>query len=332
MRKCWLIFIFTATSAISSSQTRERMTREAYFERYRQLAISEMRRSGVPASITLAQGALESGDGNSRLARQANNHFGIKCHNDWKGKKIFHDDDAKDECFRIYDSAEDSYRDHSDYLRNKERYAFLFSLDSRDYKGWARGLKKAGYATSPTYADALIKIIEEHELYRYDDTEAQHPRRKARRLPDADKGFQREILVNNRVKYIIVRSGDTFDSLTAELDKLHWELEIYNDASASDTLAEGDRVYLQPKRNRASAGNNEHRLADGETIYEVSQFYAVKLEKLYWMNRIKPGTQPPAGTVLQLRKPVKPLESTMLKEKLADPADEEEIRIDLNLE
>lgn len=332
MRKCWLIFLFAASSAISSSQSRERMTREAYFIKYRQLAISEMLRSGVPASITLAQGALESGDGNSRLARQANNHFGIKCHNDWKGKKIFHDDDAKDECFRKYDSAEESYRDHSDYLRNKERYAFLFTLDSDDYKEWARGLKKAGYATSPTYAEALIKIIEEHELYRYDDTKAHHSPRRDRRLPDEDEGFHREILVNNRVKYIIARSGDTYDSLTAELDKLHWELEIYNDASASDTLHEGDRVYLQPKRNRASAGHNQHILAEGETLYDVSQRYALKLERLYWMNRIKPGTKLPAGTVLQLRKPVKPTEKTMLKEKLADPVEEDEIRIDLNLD
>ena len=140
-----------------------------------------MQRSGVPASITLAQGALESGDGNSRLARNGNNHFGIKCHNDWTGKKIYEDDDSKNECFRKYPTVEDSYRDHSDYLRSKSRYAFLFELSVTDYKGWARGLKKAGYATSPTYAEALIKIIEEHNLNLYDrmNAYAEKPAQKA---------------------------------------------------------------------------------------------------------------------------------------------------------
>lgn len=144
---------------LAFSQSSDRMTRAEYFEAYKDMAIDEMHRSGVPASITLAQGALESGDGNSSLAKRANNHFGIKCHEDWNGKKVYQDDDSKNECFRKYPSVEDSYRDHSDYLKAKSRYDFLFELNITDYKGWAKGLKKAGYATSPSYAESLIRII-----------------------------------------------------------------------------------------------------------------------------------------------------------------------------
>ncbi len=157
MRRSLLLVLLNLLLCTSWSQTGGKMTRYQYFEKFHEMAVEEMNRSGVPASITLAQGALESADGNSSLAREANNHFGIKCHEDWTGKKVYQDDDSKDECFRKYYSVEDSYRDHSDYLKAKSRYAFLFELELTDYKGWARGLKKAGYATSPTYADRLIK-------------------------------------------------------------------------------------------------------------------------------------------------------------------------------
>jgi flagellum-specific peptidoglycan hydrolase FlgJ len=186
------------------------MSRSEYFETFREMAVHEMHRSGVPASITLAQGALESGDGNSTLARSANNHFGIKCHNDWNGRKIYYDDDAKNECFRKYPSVEDSYRDHSDYLREKQRYAFLFELDPLDYKGWARGLKKAGYATNPSYASKLIEIIDEYDLHRYDrmgDIAQVHHRRPPR---PASHIATRTILEKNRVKYVLALPGDTY--------------------------------------------------------------------------------------------------------------------------
>src|SRR5512133_2598751 len=176
MRKGFFICFLVLNASFSMAQYPERMTRALYFETYREIAIREMNRSGVPASITLAQGALESGDGNSRLAKSANNHFGIKCHDDWNGKTIREDDDSRNECFRKYPSVDESYKDHSDYLRSKTRYAFLFDLKVTDYKGWARGLKKAGYATNPSYAESLIKIIEDYNLGMYDRMTAEPER------------------------------------------------------------------------------------------------------------------------------------------------------------
>ena len=139
-----------------------------YIDKYKDIAMTEMVKYKIPASITLAQGILESGNGQSKLAKQGNNHFGIKCHSDWKGKTMRMDDDAPNECFRVYDNAEESYRDHSKFLKNGQRYAFLFDLEITDYKGWARGLKKAGYATLPTYANVLINYIETYDLQQYD--------------------------------------------------------------------------------------------------------------------------------------------------------------------
>jgi LysM repeat protein len=309
------------------AQYSEKMTRPLYFDTYKDIAIREMQRSGVPASITLAQGALESADGNSRLARNGNNHFGIKCHNDWNGKKIFEDDDARNECFRKYPSAEDSYRDHSDYLRSKSRYAFLFDLNMTDYKAWARGLKKAGYATNSNYAESLIRIIEEHNLSLYDRMVATPlAPEKARREPVV---ATRAVLEKNRVKYILAKRGETFESVTLELGKLSWELLQYNDVREADSLAQGQVVYIQPKRNKAEAGKNVHIVKEGETMYTISQLYAVKLDRLYLMNNMNPGTRPSAGTVLQLRKPVK---KTLAKPKNItrpeDSGDEEEIRIE----
>jgi LysM repeat protein len=311
------------------------MTRLQYFEKFHDMAIDEMHRSGVPASITLAQGALESGDGNSSLAREANNHFGIKCHDDWTGRKVYQDDDSRDECFRKYPSVEDSYRDHTDYLKSKSRYAFLFELKLTDYKGWARGLKKAGYATSPSYADRLIKIIEDFGLSRYDDMvipEAQE-HRKSRHTNE--KVNMREVLETNRVKYVRAVPGDTYGTITKELGKLDWEIPEYNDAAAGDSIVPGQVVYIQPKRNRAQPGNKEHVFKTGETMRMVSQLYAIKLERLYKLNNLKPGTQPETGTKLQLRKALKTVtdkKETDSKEKVRGGNEEEDIKIDLNLE
>jgi flagellum-specific peptidoglycan hydrolase FlgJ len=143
---------------------------ESYIERFKNIAISEMNGSGIPASITLAQGILESGNGNSRLAKEANNHFGIKCSTEWKGETILQDDDNKDDCFRVYQSPEESFRDHTEFLKRK-RYAPLFELDKNDYRGWANGLKTAGYATNPRYAELLISLVERYELSRFDRIE-----------------------------------------------------------------------------------------------------------------------------------------------------------------
>ena len=316
----------------SIAQSSGRMTRLEYFERFAGMAVHEMHRSGVPASITLAQGALESGDGNSTLAINANNHFGIKCHEDWTGKKTYQDDDARNECFRKYPSVEDSYSDHSDYLKAKQRYAFLFELDITDYKGWARGLKKAGYATSPTYADALIKIIEDFDLHRYDKMDAvKTAAQPSARHHKVQTG--REISEINRVKYIRAMAGDTYESLTIALGKTDRELTAYNDARNSDSLAAGDVVYIQPKRNKAATGKNNHTVKEGESLRVISQTYALKLESLRILNRIAPGNEPMAGTVLQLRKALSaPAQAGKTREMISGGDEEDEIKVDLNLD
>jgi LysM repeat protein len=283
-------------------------TREEYIEMYSRLAVDEMIRSGIPASITLAQGCLESDNGNSTLATRGNNHFGIKCHG-WKGKKIIHDDDKRNECFRKYKSAGESYTDHTDFLMNSPRYSFLFELEQTDYKGWAKGLKKAGYATSPKYADMLVRIIEENGLDRFDTGE---------RLPggglpagpgelaDVDdfeiEVGRRRILVRNRINYIIVKEGDTYQGLNRELDLLPFELAKYNEIPRDSKLEKGQVLYLQPKRRKASVEFRFHTVEEGETMYQISQMYGIKLKKLLQKNLMQPGEEPEAGDILHLRK------------------------------
>ncbi|HEX6915029.1 MAG TPA: glucosaminidase domain-containing protein, partial [Chitinophagaceae bacterium] len=163
MKKIFAVLVFCLV--VSGAFAQDKV--EEYIRTYQELAIKEMLRTGVPAAITLAQGILESQSGESDLARKSNNHFGIKCKNDWTGATVYHDDDARGECFRSYDNAEQSYRDHSDFLKSRPHYTFLFSLDPTDFEGWAKGLKKAGYATSPTYADRLIGLIRRYNLQEY---------------------------------------------------------------------------------------------------------------------------------------------------------------------
>ena len=289
-----------------SAQVSKKMTREEYIKKYEDYAVKEMERTGIPASITLAQGILESGNGNSRLAVKANNHFGIKCH-DWNGRNIRHDDDSKNECFRRYRSSYESYRDHSDFLLSKSRYAFLFELDPKDYKQWAIGLKKAGYATSPTYAEALIKIIEENQLYLL-DTGVKVPRPNdylaKGNVPVSKKGTH-EIFENNRIKYIIVKDNDSFGSLTAELDLLPWQLPEYNELTDDSQLAAGQVLYIQPKRNKAEAGKKIHIVKKGETMHGISQQYGIKLARLYSRNQMTEGSEPVPGQEISLRGRIK---------------------------
>ncbi|MFO7656329.1 MAG: glucosaminidase domain-containing protein [Bacteroidales bacterium] len=308
-RKSLLFLILTCTAISLTAQT-GKLTREEYIKKYQYLAIKEMGRTGIPASITMAQGLLESGNGNSRLAVKANNHFGIKCH-DWSGKKVRHDDDASRECFRKYSSVEESYRDHSDFLTSKSRYAALFDIPSTDYKGWAKGLKKAGYATSPTYAEALIRIVEENRLYLLDqgvdipDKKDVIAKKSERSKEEGLKGSSREILENNRVKYIVARTSDTYQGITQELEMLPWQLAKYNELEQDFEIKEGQVVYIQPKRTNANAVKTVHIVAEGETMYSISQKYAIRLDRLYARNIITPGTEPTPGTVLSLRGKIK---------------------------
>ena len=169
-KKAIFALIFSAiVCSVADSWAQTRLTKEEYIDRYKEIAIDHMERYGIPASITMAQGILESDSGNSNLARRSNNHFGIKCKKDWKGAKVYHTDDAPNECFRKYDSVEDSYEDHAEFLDNSPRYDSLFAYPSNDYRSWARGLKAAGYATAPDYAQRLIKIIEDNKLFLLDN-------------------------------------------------------------------------------------------------------------------------------------------------------------------
>ncbi|MDR0714012.1 MAG: glucosaminidase domain-containing protein [Bacteroidales bacterium] len=294
------------------------MTTEVYIETYKTWAIAEMKRSGIPASITLAQGILESGNGNSRLAVEFKNHFGIKCHDTWKGDKAYHDDDQKGECFRHYKSAEESFRDHTDFLMSRSRYAFLFDYKPTDYTSWAKGLKKAGYATDSRYSQRLIELIEQYNLHRYDDAELSAKVGKNRQTDARSKTVDGKPGISvdnfsvhiekyvvkeiNRTEYIRAKAGDTYASLASMRDMMLWQLPKYNDAPASKELAEGEIVYLQPKRRRAARGRDTHRLREGETMHEVSQIYAVRLNRLYVLNHLEKGAEPKAGTLLNLRK------------------------------
>ncbi len=300
-RILFILLIFLTVTV--SAQVGRRMTRSEYIDTYKDLAMREMERTGIPASITLAQGAFESGNGNSTLARNANNHFGIKCH-DWTGKTFTHDDDIKNDCFRKYKSVEESFKDHSDFLKSHNRYAFLFNLKSDDYKAWANGLKEAGYATNPSYSQAIIKVIEDFELFKYD----QLVMCSAGKKTTGKKSFEstkyaggRKIFYNNRVKYVLAREGDNFSSLAEELDLFSWQLPKYNDLPEETVFKEGQMVYIQPKRNRAEAGKKVHIVKEGETLQSISQLYAIKADKLASRNLLNVTDTLKAGEELLLR-------------------------------
>lgn len=266
-----------------------------------------MHASGIPASITLAQGILESADGNSALAKYANNHFGIKCHG-WDGASFIQDDDEKNECFRKYESADASFNDHSEFLTGRSRYSDLFELELTDYEGWAHGLKAAGYATNPQYGYLLIAIIEDNELYQYDQLSTVDtwyiPEDDDIELPEELELVVRDIMVHpNDIDYIIASEGDTPYSLARDLDMWVSQIYKYNELSEGDILSPGDVIYLQPKRNKAQ--EDYHTVLEGETMYSISQKYGIKLEKLYDKNLMEYGTEPAVGQVLHLRKTIK---------------------------
>ncbi len=345
--------------AATANPTRSPQT--IYIEQFAGLAVAEMYRSGVPASITLAQGLLESRYGLSELAVKGNNHFGIKCHN-WNGGKMYHDDDRSGECFRMYESPEESFRDHSDFLRYRDRYKFLFDLEPTDYRGWAHGLKKAGYATDPAYPKKLIKLIEDYELHKYDSKpsswtyaeeadpekvasvgaksdepklsrreqrearKAERARRKAAKARPSDRpespnsieqakplsGKQREtfhfalsrqMYSLNGVPFVLSSEGETYSSIADSYNLFHKEILKFNDLAQEQTLYPGTIVYLQAKKKQAAAGLEKH-VVEGfnETLREISQRYAVKLEKLCEMNGMSADRILNDGEVIILRK------------------------------
>lgn len=263
-----------------------------YINQYKDIAIEQMHKYHIPASITLAQGLLESGAGKSELARTANNHFGIKCHS-WDGKRIYHDDDKKGECFRSYKNVRDSYEDHSIFLATGSRYAFLFKYSETDYVAWARGLKRAGYATSPTYADKLIDIIERYNLDQYDRIQqSSKPKVLNPHTP----------YIANDIVYIVARQGDTMQSIADEFGIAKRKLIIYNDLYRGYVPVKGDIIYLARKHRKARKPHTQHVVGDGESMYMISQRYAVRLNRLYKMNKATSDTYSPmVGDVVRLR-------------------------------
>lgn len=301
-------------------------TRQDYIDRWKVTALQNMFEHGIPASITLAQGILESGNGNSTLTLKANNHFGIKCHG-WDGPGYYMDDDKKDECFRVYANAEDSFSDHSDFLK-KNRYADLFNLKLTDYKGWAKGLKKAGYATNPEYAKRLIKIIEDNKLYKFDEysfneylalkskskyhqkedmtitEEAAPKKRYTGSTSDEDSELvftkgRRVLIHENKINYIVAKEGDDYSKIANDVNLGRWQVLKYNDLEKDDKIYKGDVIFIQPKHSRSKT--KSYTATKGDSWWSISQEYGIKLKKLLKKNNVEEGQKLKPGQKVKLR-------------------------------
>ena len=302
--KCILLILaFTYFNLAGAAD--DKISRSQYIDTWKDEAISQMAAYGIPASITLAQGILESGDGNSRLAKQANNHFGIKCHT-WTGKTIHKDDDKKNECFRKYNNARQSFQDHSEFLSKRGRYSFLFDLKPNDYKGWAKGLKTAGYATNPKYSSLLIALIEKNSLQQYDNmilaSKNASNTNNAFSLASLSKPKPRKHAIyihNNNIKYIKVKSEDTFYKISKEFGMHLGQIYKYNDLSDNNFIKEGDIIYLQPKRKKAKV--ESHKVKQSETLQDISQLYGIKLKSICKKNKLELETILQQGQILKLR-------------------------------
>lgn len=286
----FLLFIFFPI-VFFSQQIKK--SRKEYINEYSKAAVEQMAKYNIPASITLAQGILESGNGNSYLSSKGNNHFGIKCHKSWTGKKMYLDDDKKDECFRCYKNVSESYEDHSLFLLENSRYKFLFDLKINDYKGWAKGLKKAGYATNPKYAELLIKIIESNELYQYD-------KNSKKTVPTHSTKNKNNIkLHENNIKYILALNDESLLDISKKLDMGLWQLYKYNNIPKNHEISEGQIIFLQPKRNKAKT--KTHKVIEGESWWSISQLHGIKLKKLKSKNKLLISNKLKAGETLKMR-------------------------------
>ncbi len=308
-----VIFLFF-TCAVTQAQ---RMTPEEYIAKYKADAIEEMKRSKVPASITLAQGLLETESGNSDLVQRSNNHFGIKCKSNWSGESVSHTDDAPNECFRKYPSARESYADHSDFLKTSGRYASLFTLDPTDYKGWAIGLRKAGYATNPRYPDILIRNIEKYQLYAYDIFDNAIPAPPGIVMEDTAKMVMAvpETPLKDKPKNVATQgvSGNNFNGRKAIFAKANTSLLAiatkegislsklleFNDLNKDGLLAEAQYIYLERKNKE---GNTDaYTSAGGESLHDVAQAKGVQLKYLMEYNGLSGNVILKPGTVVKLK-------------------------------
>jgi len=322
-----LLLIMSSLSAQIDNVTVE------YINKYKAIAMKEMRDYKIPASITLAQGILESNSGRSELAVNARNHFGIKCHKEWEGDTYLYDDDAKNECFRVYANPEESFRDHSLFLTTRDRYSLLFDLNIKDYEGWAKGLKAAGYATDKNYPTRLIDLINRYELFKYDDmalgeieaepeiavvtVDTNHQSHSVDTYtrpedyvlrPNASNPIGatksgRPIYENNGVKFIYAKEGDNTQSLAKELNIFQYQLNVYNcrEKKTLDTYAEGDFVYIEKLRKESNA-RVAHTVVPGETLRDVALRYAVTIDRIKKYNHMGSDERLRPGRVLLLRK------------------------------
>jgi LysM repeat protein len=331
MQRLFYLFIALLSVTALNAQT---ISIEEYVNTYKDIAIKEMIRTGVPASITLAQGIVETENGNSKLVKKSNNHFGIKCKETWTGPSVSHDDDAPGECFRKYENAEQSYVDHSDFLRTRKHYNFLFGLDPADYKAWAYGLKKAGYATNPAYPQMLIKYIEKYNLNDYSlialgkikadepiyakadqsnvkenvvTTVVHQPVSAPQQASDDVKETIKKPVVNyptgefkiNETKVVYVTKGTSFLAIAQKYNvQLKWLFD-FNDLKETEVLEQDQLIYLQRKR-RVGA-NQFHVVANGETLYDIAQAQGIRLDALLQLNQIPANKQPAPGQQLYLQ-------------------------------
>lgn len=301
VRICALITLFLALNAAEVSGQRKLGSYQKYINDHSGLAVDHQRKYRIPASITLAQGLLESGAGQSDLARRSNNHFGIKCHAEWRGERVYHDDDLRGECFRKYKRVEDSYIDHSKFLAERSRYASLFDLDIKDYKGWARGLQKCGYATDRAYANKLIKVIEDYELYRFDSGKFKNEVSKQPQRTTSGNISKRTVYRTNGLLYVYANGNDSFDQIAASLGFKTKELVKYNEVPEDFPLQKGDIVYLEKKKKKADKPHYDHVVQIGESMHTISQKYGIQLKSLYKINKKHKDYIPEEGDVLKLR-------------------------------
>ncbi|GAA4727834.1 glucosaminidase domain-containing protein [Flavisolibacter ginsenosidimutans] len=317
MKKRILFLLFFAGLAALTTFAQSKETVQAYVDKYKVIAIEEMQRTGVPAAITLAQGIHESGAGTSDLVLKSNNHFGIKCKTEWDGDKVYHDDDARGECFRKYDDPAVSYRDHSDFLRTRPYYASLFKLDPMDYEGWAYGLKKAGYATNPRYPQILIKLIQDFNLQDYTlialgkkplnenspqwtkSSESINTAIASNAVAQKPKAaYPSGVFKINDTKVVFISKGTSYLKVAEDNSVSLARLLEFNDMKDGDVAQEDGLVFLQ--RKRKSGGHETHTMLPGETLYDVAQAEGIRLESLLQYNLLTPNAQPAEGERLYL--------------------------------
>jgi LysM repeat protein len=299
IRHILLAVLLVAVHVTHASAIRRNAAYEKYIIRYREQAVQQQQKYKIPASITMAQALLESAAGESTLAKNANNHFGIKCHTGWKGETSYHDDDKKNECFRKYKNVKDSYEDHSRFLSERSNYVRLFTYKITDYRKWAKGLQECHYATDRGYANKLIDIIETYELYNLDKEKGKTKVNEPETTPPVM--LQREVFRTHNLIYVIAKDDDSLEVIARDLGFKAKQLQKYNEMHNGFPLEKGDIVYLQKKKKQADAPYLLHTVQIGESMHSISQRYGVRVKSLYKINKKKPDFVPEEGDVLQLR-------------------------------